>query len=58
VEYLELVLSRDGVKPNPERVKAVHNYQRPWNAKEVRTFKGLTSFYRPVLSNRRYAYYR
>jgi hypothetical protein len=49
VEYLGHVLSRDGVKPNPDKVKAVQNYPRPRNVKEVRAFLGLTSFYRRMI---------
>jgi len=46
VEYLRYVVSRDGIWASPEKTRAFKNFPVPRNAKEVRTFLGLASFYR------------
>jgi hypothetical protein len=43
------MLSRDGVKASPDKVKSVRQYQVPKNAKEVTSFLGLASFYRRLV---------
>ena len=45
VKYLGYVLS-EGVYASSDKVDAVRNYPTPRNAKDVRAFLGLTSFYR------------
>ena len=44
---------QDGVKPNPEKVKAVREFPRPRNIKNIRQFLGLTGYYRRFIE--RYA---
>ena len=46
VIYLGHIISKDGVKPNPEKVEAVRNFPRPRNIKNIRQFLGLTGYYR------------
>ena len=46
VVYLGHIISKDGVKPNPEKVKAVREFPRPRNLKNIRQFLGLTGYYR------------
>ena len=41
VEYLGHVVSPDGVQPNPEKVRVVHDFPVPKNLKQLRTFLGL-----------------
>ena len=46
VVYLGPIIGNDGVKPNPEKVKAVRDFPRPRNIKNIRQFLGLTGYYR------------
>lgn len=46
VSYLGHVISDEGVKPDPAKVEKVYNYPRPRNAKEIKMFCGLASYYR------------
>lgn len=46
VTYLGHVISADGVRPNPELVRAVKDYPTPTSQKEVRAFLGLAGYYR------------
>jgi hypothetical protein len=49
VQYLGFVLSEKGVAASSEKVKAVQNFPTPACVKEVRSFLGLTSFYRRLV---------
>jgi hypothetical protein len=40
------IVSEDGVRTDPEKVAAVKNWPQPKNAKEIRSFLGLCSYYR------------
>ena len=51
VEYLEHILTPDGLKPNPERIAAVRQFTTPDNVKRVKQFLGLASFYRKFVLN-------
>ena len=46
VKYLGHILSPQGVKPNPEKTDIVDTFPAPRNVKEVRSFLGLTNYYR------------
>ena len=46
VEYLGRIVGRDGVKPDPAKVKTVVEWPRPQTVKEVRQFLGFASYYR------------
>lgn len=46
VKYLGHILSREGVRPDPEKLSCVRDYPAPRNAKEVRQFLGLIGYYR------------
>ena len=46
VEYLGHFITPDGLKPNPRLVTAVKEFPVPRNAREVRQFLGLSSYYR------------
>ena len=43
--YLGFVLSKDGLKMDPEKIEAILNWTSPKNILEVRIFHGLDSFY-------------
>ena len=49
VQYLGYIVSRDGITASPEKVEAVRRYPVPRNAKDVRSFLGLASFYRRLV---------
>ena len=42
--YLGFVISRDGLKMDPEKIEAIVNWSSPKNIFEVRSFHGLASF--------------
>ncbi|XP_076384553.1 uncharacterized protein LOC143263569 [Megalopta genalis] len=46
VAYLGHVITKDGVKPSPDKTRAVAEFPRPKNAKNVREFLGLAGYYR------------
>ena len=46
VKYLGHILSGDGVRPNPEKTAIVDNFPVPKNEKQVRSFLGLTNYYK------------
>jgi hypothetical protein len=46
VHFLGHVISKDGVSPDPEKIRAVADWPRPINLYEVRSFIGLCSYYR------------
>jgi len=49
VEYLGYVVSRDGIRVSPAKIRAVQGYPTPTNVKEVRPFLGLATFYRRLV---------
>jgi hypothetical protein len=51
LEYLGYVLSRDGTSASPGKVQAIQKYPAPRNARDVRSFLGLASFYRHLVPN-------
>ena len=46
IEYLGVVLEHGQVQMDPTKVKGVADWNRPQNAKDVRSFLGFTGFYR------------
>jgi hypothetical protein len=45
VEYLGHCVTREGVKPSEDKVKAIRNYPRPLNVTKLRSFLGLSGYY-------------
>ncbi|CAK1591326.1 unnamed protein product [Parnassius mnemosyne] len=46
VAYLGHLINNDGVKPNPEKLKAISEFPVPKCAKDIISFLGLVSYYR------------
>ena len=46
IRYLGHIVSRDGVKADPEKLRAITSYPTPHDVKELRQFLGLTNYYR------------
>ncbi|GBN27531.1 Transposon Ty3-I Gag-Pol polyprotein [Araneus ventricosus] len=51
ITILGHVVSEDGIKPDPEKVRAVKNFPVPKNVHDVRSFLGLCSYYRRFIKN-------
>ena len=51
VIFLGHVLSADGISANPEKVEKVKDWPVPSNTKELHSFLGLASYYRPFIPN-------
>lgn len=49
--YLGHIISDEGVKPNPEKLKAVEEYPVPKNVKQIKQFLGLVGYYRRFIKN-------
>ncbi|OWY94564.1 Retrovirus-related Pol Polyprotein from transposon 412, partial [Phytophthora megakarya] len=52
VAFLGHIVTPSGILPNPEKVKAVMNVQRPRDLHEFRSFLGLTSYFRRYIPYR------
>ena len=46
VRYVGHVINKGTIKPDPEKVRAIAKYPIPVNIKELRSFLGLTNYYR------------
>lgn len=46
VAYLGHVVTQDGVKPNPDKIKAIKSYPIPRTTKQLKGFLGLLGYYR------------
>jgi transposase InsO family protein len=50
-EYLGFKVGKDGVRANPDKVKAIKNMPAPKSVREVRGFIGTMSYYRRFVPN-------
>ncbi|GFR26127.1 transposon Ty3-G Gag-Pol polyprotein [Trichonephila clavata] len=46
IEFLGYLISNEGSKPLPEKVKAITNYKKPETLHDLRIFLGMKNFYR------------
>lgn len=51
VTYLGYILSKQGIKVDPEKVKAITKIPRPQNVSELRSFLGLANFFAKFVKN-------
>jgi len=46
VIFFGYVVSKEGIKVEPSKMKAIREWPRPTNVTEIRSFLGLASYYR------------
>uniref|UniRef100_A0A8R1HSY5 RNA-directed DNA polymerase n=1 Tax=Caenorhabditis japonica TaxID=281687 RepID=A0A8R1HSY5_CAEJA len=51
IRFLGFLVSKDGIRADPEKTKAVAEFPRPKTVKDVRAFLGMASFYRRFVEN-------
>jgi hypothetical protein len=51
VEYLGHIVSREGVKVDPQNIQAITNWLIPKNIKSLRGFLGLTRYFHKFVKN-------
>lgn len=49
--YLGHVISKDGIKPNPEKITAIQRFPIPKTTTEIKRFLGLVGYYRKFIPN-------
>jgi len=52
VTYLGFIITRDGIKPQPEKIQGILNMTPPKTQKDVRRFVGMINFYRDLYPKR------
>lgn len=51
VKFLEHVISKDRVQPDPGKIKAIKEYPVPYRVKDVRAFLGLANYHRKFVKD-------
>ncbi|GKB42616.1 putative reverse transcriptase domain-containing protein, partial [Tanacetum coccineum] len=51
VQFLGHVVNRDGIHVDPSKVESVKNWKTPESSTEIRSFLGLTGYYRRFIEN-------
>ena len=51
IKYLGHVITKDGVKPDPDKVKEVQNFPVPKNPKQFKSYLGISSYYHRHIKN-------
>lgn len=50
-DFLGHILTPDGVKPNPKKVEIIQNLKLPHSQKKIKSFLGMTGFYRKFIKD-------
>lgn len=51
LEFLGHIITKDGVKPNPNKINTIKNFKQPKNLTEVKSFLGLGGYYRKFIKH-------
>lgn len=51
VNHLGHVITSEGVKPNPDKIKAIKNFPIPKTQKQIKSFLGLLRYYRKFIKD-------
>ena len=51
VSYLGHIISKEGVKVDPKKIKSITEWPNPTNISKLRGFLGLTRYYRRFIRN-------
>src|SRR5436190_1835369 len=51
VEYLEFIISKDGLKPNQKKVETIDKITISKTVKEIKSFRGKLSWYKRFIPN-------
>jgi hypothetical protein len=51
VKYLRLIISMEGIKMNPKKIRAMQDWEPPSNLKDIRAFLGFANVYRCFIRN-------
>lgn len=51
LEFLGYIISKDGLKPDPAKVKAITHMQTPSNKRDVQVFLGTIGYYKRFIPN-------
>lgn len=49
ISFLGFIVSKEGIRPPPEKVEKVRNFPQPRTAKQLRQFLGMVNFYRSCM---------
>ena len=49
LSYLEHIITSEGVKPDPQKVKAINEFPTPRNTTGVKSYLGLIGYYRKFI---------
>ena len=50
-EFLGHILTKEGLKPNPNKIKVIQELTIPRNEKQIKSFLGLTGYYRKFVKD-------
>ena len=57
LEYLGFGITREGIMPTPQKVKAIKNIVVPTKKKQLRSFIGLINYFRDICGSEDLTYY-